>query len=308
MGSVTVVEVTSLTGFDAGTALDPEIILNPGETQILNFDVNIKSQSGSLSDSGVYSASAEGQFLSGVDPVANIGSFTSFDTSTGIGTWEITQAEWVAAGSPEEIRLHFSNSGSGITSTARDIDVSLCFAAGSLIATPAGEVAVETLKIGDVIRTADGGDVAVKWMGVQKVSTIFTPPERLRLIRFAAGSLGNGLPHSDLTVTTDHAMLVDGVLCNASALVNGATITRVPLAEMGADYTVFHIETEAHEIILANGAPAETFIDNVSRRVFDNYAEYQALYGEETEMQELPLPRATSARQLPASLRQTRVA
>ena len=103
--------------------------------------------------------------------------------------------------------------------------------------------------------------------------------------------------------TADHALLIDGVLCNASALVNGATITRVPLAEMGAEYTVFHIETEDHEIILANGAPAETFIDNVSRRVFDNYAEYQALYGDEAEMQELPLPRATSARQVPSAVR-----
>ena len=40
--------------------------------------------------------------------------------------------------------------------------VNLCFAAGTLIATPQGERAVETLAIGDMIRTADGRDVAVK--------------------------------------------------------------------------------------------------------------------------------------------------
>ncbi len=122
-------------------------------------------------------------------------------------------------------------------------------------------------------------------------------------MRFAAGSLGDGLPHSDLTVTADHAMLVDGVLCNASALVNGTTISRVPLAEMGDSYTVYHIETEAHEIILANGAATETYIDHTSRRVFDNHAEYAALYGDEPEMQELPLPRATCFRMLPPSIR-----
>ncbi|TBX27786.1 Hint domain-containing protein, partial [Nioella sediminis] len=93
------------------------------------------------------------------------------------------------------------------------------------------------------------------------------------------GSLGNGLPHTDLMVTADHGMLVDGVVCHAGALVNDTTITRVPLSEMGETYTVYHIETEEHEIILANGAPAETFIDNVSRRVFDNYSEFDALYG-----------------------------
>ncbi len=179
----------------------------------------------------------------------------------------------------------------------------LCFAAGSLIATPDGECRVQDLKIGDLVRTQDGRSVPVKWLGHQNVMPSFNPADRLTLVRFAAGSLGNGLPHSDLTVTADHAMLVDGVLCNASALVNDATITRVPLDQMGETFTVYHIETEDHEIILANGSATETFIDNTSRRVFDNYTEYQALYGDEAEMQELPLPRATSARQVPSAVR-----
>jgi len=179
----------------------------------------------------------------------------------------------------------------------------LCFASGSLIATPAGEVAVERLRIGDTVQTAEGRAVPVKWIGRQTVSTHFGPAERLMPVRFAAGSLGDGLPHTDLTVTADHGMLVDGVICHAGALVNGTTITRVPLAEMGETYTVYHIETENHEIILANGAPAETFIDNVSRRVFDNYAEFEALYGDVPEMAELPYPRAMSARQVPGAIR-----
>jgi hypothetical protein len=98
-------------------------------------------------------------------------------------------------------------------------------------------------------------------------------------------------------------MLVDGIICHAGALENGTTITRVPLSEMGETYTVYHIETDAHEIILANGAPAETFIDNVSRRAFDNFAEFDALYGDEPEMEELPYPRAMSARQVPGWIR-----
>ena len=99
-------------------------------------------------------------------------------------------------------------------------------------------------------------------------------------------------------------MLVDGVLCEAAALVNGSTITRVPLSEFGENFTVFHVETDAHEIILANGAPTETFVDNASRRAFDNYAEYEALYGENPpEMAELPHPRAANARQLPERIR-----
>ncbi|WP_306044363.1 Hint domain-containing protein [Nioella sp. MMSF_3534] len=175
----------------------------------------------------------------------------------------------------------------------------LCFAVGTLISNLAGEVQVERLKIGDLVQAADGSLVQVKWIGRQTVMNRFGPAERLMPVRFAAGSLGDDLPHTDLTVTADHGMLVDGVICHAGALVNGTTITQVPLAEMGESYTVYHIETEEHEIILANGAPAETFIDNVSRRVFDNYAEFEALYGDVPEMEELPYPRAMSARQVP---------
>ena len=89
---------------------------------------------------------------------------------------------------------------------------------------------------------------------------------------------------------------------HAGALVNGTTIVQEAL-QPGEGYTVYHVETAAHEIILANGAPAETFIDNVSRRVFDNFAEFEALHGDLPEIVELPLPRAMSARQLPARIR-----
>ncbi len=175
-----------------------------------------------------------------------------------------------------------------------------CFLTGTLVRTTTCETAVEELQIGDHILTNAGGEVAIKWIGRQAVSTRFGAAERLMPVRFVAGSLGDGLPNADLTVTADHGMLVDGVICHASALVNGTTITRVPLAEMGKTFTVYHIETENHEIILANGAPAETFIDNVSRRAFDNFAEFEALYGDVPEMEELPYPRAMSSRQVPA--------
>ena len=179
----------------------------------------------------------------------------------------------------------------------------MCFTAGTRISTPDGERLVEDLRIGDSVATSEGRAVSVKWIGRQTVHTRFGPAERLMPVRFAAGSLGEGLPHTDLTVTADHGMLVSGVICHAGALVNGETITRVPLAEMGETYTVYHIETEAHEIILANGAPSETFIDNASRRAFDNVAEFEALYGDVPEMEELSYPRAMSTRQVPQHIR-----
>ncbi len=178
-----------------------------------------------------------------------------------------------------------------------------CFASDTQISTDRGDIAVQSVAIGDAVVTSEGRSALVRWIGRQTVSTRFGPAERLMPVRFATGALGAGLPHADLTVTADHGMLVDGVICHAGALVNDTTITRVPLAEIGDTYTVYHIETEEHEIILANGAPAETFIDNVSRRVFDNFAEFEALYGDVPEMAELPYARAMSARQVPGATR-----
>ena len=200
----------------------------------------------------------------------------------------------------------------------------VCFFPGTMIASPSGERKVEELAAGDSVvigysstilsnwfsrnwekfrlRFGFARTVPVKWIGRQTVSTLFGPAERLMPVRISAGSLG-GMPHSDLTVTADHAILVDGVLCEAAALVNGTSITRVPLTEFGESYTVYHIETEAHEVILANGTPTETFIDNISRRAFDNFAEFERLHGDKTEMKELPYPRASNARHLPARIK-----
>ena len=174
-----------------------------------------------------------------------------------------------------------------------------CFAAGTGISTPTGEVMVETLQIGDPVLTAEGNTTPVKWIGRQTVDPRFGPAERLHPVRIAAGALGNGVPHADLTVTADHALLIDGVLCHAGALVNGTTIVRVPMSDK---FTVYHVETEAHDIILANGAPAETYIDTVGRRAFDNFAEFDALYGDLPEMDQLPFPRAVTRRQIPRRL------
>jgi hypothetical protein len=179
-----------------------------------------------------------------------------------------------------------------------------CFLAGALIATPQGDRPVDGLVLGDLVMTADGAATAIKWIGRQTVATLFGGSDERAPICIEAGALGDNLPARDLKLTADHALLIDGVLVQAGALVNGVTIRRMDQAETGGVYTVFHIETEGHQIILAEGCPAETFVDNMSRKRFDNYAEYEALFGEEAAaMPELNLPRVKSARQLPASVR-----
>ena len=191
-----------------------------------------------------------------------------------------------------------------ITNTGNNAVVVNCFARGTQIKTPSGTTPVEELRIGDEILSHKGRRVPVRWIGRQTMSTRFRPAERLMPVRVKAGALGGGLPIQDLVLTADHALLIDGLLVNAGALVNGETIDYVPLGELGDSYTVYHVETENHDVILAEGVPAETFIDYVARRAFDNYAEYLDLYGEDRTIAEAPYPRISSARQVPEALRQ----
>ena len=180
----------------------------------------------------------------------------------------------------------------------------VCFLEGTRIATPEGERAVESLAIGDLILTADGRAVPVKWIGRQRIRNhpVFASP-KLEPVRISAGALGDGLPHGDLYVTAAHGMIWEGLVVNAGALVNGTTIRFVPLSEMPEEFTWYHIETEGHEEILAHGAPTETFVDYVGRSRFDNHQEYLDLYGAERIIPEMKRPRVSSQRMLPEHLR-----
>ena len=180
---------------------------------------------------------------------------------------------------------------------------SVCFLAGTGIATPAGETAIQALAIGDLVLTADGRAAPVRWVGVQTVVSVFADPLRSFPVRITAGALGPDLPVRDLLVSPDHALMLDGVLIQAGALVNGTTILRE--TAMPERFTYFHVELEDHALILAEGVPAETFLDTVTRRRFDNWADYEARYGDTgATISELPAPRIKSARQLPLALRE----
>ncbi|MEA9603817.1 Hint domain-containing protein [Polynucleobacter sp. JS-JIR-II-c23] len=175
-----------------------------------------------------------------------------------------------------------------------------CFTPNTLISTPTGSTPVKDLHIGDLILNHQGQSVPVKWIGRQRFHPAFAGESLPICIR--QGALGNDLPLRDLFVSPGHALYIDNcLLIDAKALVNGTTITQVTQWEGDVQY--LHIETEHHEIILAEGTPAETFMDNVSRTCFNNYSEYESLYPQATEMIELDIPRVSHQRQLPNAVK-----
>ena len=75
------------------------------------------------------------------------------------------------------------------------------------------------------------------------------------------------------------------------------------MSELDDTVTYYHVETEAHDAILANGAAAETFVDAVTRAEFDNHQEYLDLYGADRIIPEMDRPRIASQRLVPESIR-----
>ena len=136
----------------------------------------------------------------------------------------------------------------------------------------------------------------VKWIGRQTFHPAMADLIDYLPIKIRANALGPGQPFQDLHVSPDHAILFDGTLVHAKVLVNGSSV--IQMTEWSGDVEYFHIETENHELIYANGVPAETFIDNVSRKQFDNYAEFEAMYPNVPMMTELDIPRVLFPRQL----------
>ena len=199
-----------------------------------------------------------------------------------------------------QIDLPPTGSQSSLTLTTESGDVTICFMPNTYIRTPSGEVVVEDLKIGDLVQTNDGRHVPIRWIGRQTVAGRFVDELRLP-VRIRKEALGPDVPSRDLLVSPDHALLVDSVLINAGALVNGTSVVRernVPLI-----FTYYHVELDDHSLVLAENTPAETFVDNVDRANFDNWREYQSLYPEGKAIHEMPYPRAKSNRQVPRVIR-----
>jgi hypothetical protein len=156
------------------------------------------------------------------------------------------------------------------SATIGPLDVT-CFAAGTLIATDRGEIPVEHLRAGDLVLTAQGFGAPlqpVRWVGRMHVNIARHPaPAKAAPILIKAGALAEGVPARDLRVSPEHALFLDERLVPAHLLVNGTSIVQELWCR---EVTYVHVELPAHGLLIAEGAPTESYFDDGNRHLFDN--------------------------------------
>ena len=182
-------------------------------------------------------------------------------TLTLFGAGEVTLGTLAIGGSVNTALLTVNAAG-GVGAVAP------CFAAGTRIATRRGEVAVEDLAVGDLVPTVLGGtDEPVVWLGRREVDCARHPePRKVWPVRVMAGAFGAGVPHSDVWLSPDHAVYVGEVLIPVRFLVNGTSIAQVAVERV----VYYHVELPRHDVLLAQGLEAESYLDVRDRSDFAN--------------------------------------
>lgn len=189
-----------------------------------------------------------------------------------------------------------------------DLQIVPCFTRGTQIDTDRGEVAVEDLMVGDLIRTLDNDLRPVRWIGSRFLAArSLDASPNLRPVRIRAGALGGGTPSADLIVSPQHRVLVrsnialrmfgtDEVLVAAKQLL---TIDGIDIAEDLAEVEYFHLLFDQHQVIYSNGAATESlFVGPMARAGIGKAAqqEIDAIFPELSEVDYQPVP----ARHIPA--------
>lgn len=172
------------------------------------------------------------------------------------GTFEIS-----GDGDDEDFNFSYTVTDGTISDTGLVNATSVpCFVAGTLISTPWGERAVETLKPGDLIETQDDGPQPLRWIGTRTVPATgdFAP------IAIRPNTFGS---HRKLLVSPLHRILVRDtlaellfgeteVLIAAKDLLNDRSVTR----REGGDVTYVHLLFDRHQVITSEGLQTESFL------------------------------------------------
>jgi T5SS/PEP-CTERM-associated repeat protein len=227
-------------------------------------------------------------FLTSVSPEAlQLNLLTSPTQSFGLANWQggdeliigngvtVLGANWLGGGTlqvntsgPTYDFTNVTLAGSSTTFTTGANYVELiCFARGTRIATPNGEVPVECLALGDTVLTLDGEAEPIVWIGTGR--QLLTPGRRSAAtpVIVRKDALADNVPCRELRVTKGHSLFIGDALIPVEYLVNHRSIVWDDRAD---EIEVFHIELARHAVLLADGAPAESYRDDGNRWLFQN--------------------------------------
>lgn len=143
-----------------------------------------------------------------------------------------------------------------------------CFTQGTLIDTGKGPRPVETLRVGDRVKTLDDGQQVLRLClsTTLSVEDLARSPD-LRPIRISAGALGPDVPSRDIEVSAQHRILLedwraqlyfgeDQVLVAAKHLIND---TNIRIAPVTGPVTYYHLVFDRHQILRSSGLRSESF-------------------------------------------------
>ena len=132
----------------------------------------------------------------------------------------------------------------------------VCFASGTAIRTPRGDVAVEDLKAGDLVETLDNGPQPVRWIGRTELGPDdLDAAPNMRPVTIRKDVIGNA---RDLTVSPQHGLLIGDRLVRARHLAETAG-TGVRIARGKRSVTYLHLMFDSHQVVFAEDAPSESF-------------------------------------------------
>lgn len=181
-----------------------------------------------------------------------------------------------------------------------------CFVEGALIKTAYGEVAVEDLKVGDLVQTFDHGLQPLRWVGRRHLDAReLAENENLRPIRICKTVVGAENGVRDLVVSPQHRILIASkvaermfdsteVLVAAKHLL---VIEGVNVAYDLEEVTYLHILFDNHEIVYAGGILSESLYLGHQVQLSlatDGWEEIRILFPEVTSPNFIP----TSCRQI----------
>jgi hypothetical protein len=134
-----------------------------------------------------------------------------------------------------------------------------CFVAGTRVSTERGQVRVEAIRLHDRIHVLVGnGSQPVIWIGRRAIDCARHPqPQLVWPVRITPGAFGIARPSRDLWLSPNHAIFVDGVLIPVKFLINGTSIAQVAVPNV----IYYHLELPSHDVLLAEGLPAESYLD-----------------------------------------------